>query len=238
MVILKTINLVKKFGGLVAVNGVDLEISEREILGVIGPNGAGKTTLVNLISGLIFPTEGEIIFDNINVESKPAHVRAKLGIGRTFQLVRPIQGFTAFENIVVGALFGANKNLKQAKQLASEICDLLEIKRRDYPVDKLTVLDLKKVEIGRALASEPKILLLDEVMAGLNSDETWQMIHLVKSLKERGLTIAVIEHVMGVIKELTDRVVVLESGKIISQGPYEEVCKDPNVISAYLGEED
>jgi len=238
MVILKTINLIKRFGGLAAVNGVDLSINENEILGVIGPNGAGKTTFVNLISGLIYPTQGEIIFNDINIESKPAHVRTTLGIARTFQLVRPIQGFTAFENIVVGALFGAKENLQHARDSASEICDILELKRRDFPIDKLTVLDLKKVEIGRALASKPKILFLDEVMAGLNSDETWQMIHLVKSLKKRGLTVVVIEHVMGVIKELTDRVVVLESGKIISQGLYEDVCKDPKVISAYLGEED
>lgn len=145
MVILKTINLVKRFGGLAAVNGVDLDINENEILGIIGPNGAGKTTLVNLISGLIYPTQGEIVFDGINIESKPAYIRTKLGIARTFQLVRPIQGFTAFENIVVGALFGAKENLKQARDSASEICDILELKRRDFPIDKLTVLDLKKL---------------------------------------------------------------------------------------------
>ncbi|MDY6895151.1 MAG: ABC transporter ATP-binding protein [Thermotogota bacterium] len=238
MQIVSTRNLVKKFGGLVAVNGVTMGIEEKEILGIIGPNGAGKTTLVNLIAGMYYPTEGEITFDNQNIEKYPPHIRSRIGFSRTFQVVRPLQGFTGLENIMVGALFGAGENLKRARKTANEICDLLELENRNQPIDKLTVLDLKKVEIGRALASKPKVLFLDEVMAGLNSDETWHMIDLVKRLREGGITIAVIEHVMGVIKELTDRVIVLESGKIIAQGVYQEVSKDPKVISAYLGEED
>ncbi|HPT59357.1 MAG TPA: ABC transporter ATP-binding protein, partial [Fervidobacterium sp.] len=121
---------------------------------------------------------------------------------------------------------------------ANEVCDLLEFDRRNLHIDKLTVLDLKKIEIGRALASRPKILFLDEVMAGLNSDETWQMISLIKKLRNSGITIVIIEHIMGVIKELTDRVVVLDSGKVIAEGLYTEVSKNPKVISAYLGEEE
>jgi branched-chain amino acid transport system ATP-binding protein len=238
MSILKTKNLTKRFGGLIATNEVNLIINENEILGVIGPNGAGKTTFVNLIAGLTYPSEGEIFFKNQNIENLPAHIRNRMGIARTFQLVRSIKNFTALENIMVGALFGAGEKLNEARKTGYEICELLELKKTNSLVDKLTVLDLKKVEIGRALASKPDILFLDEVMAGLNSDETWQMINLVKKLRDTGLTIVIIEHVMGVIRELTDRVVVLESGNIIAEGIYEEVSKDPKVISAYLGEED
>ena len=238
MPMLETRQLTKRFGGLVAVDDVNLKIEEREILGIIGPNGAGKTTLVNLISGLTYPTRGEIIFNGKNVEELPEYIRSRMGLARTFQLVRPLQQFTGLENIMVGALFAAGESLRKARIYASEMCDLLEFERRDLHIDKLTALDLKKVEIGRALASRPKILFLDEVMAGLNSDETWQMILLIKKLRNSGITIVIIEHIMGVIKELTDRVVVLDSGKVIAEGVYTEVSKNPKVISAYLGEEE
>mgnify|MGYP001223820013 CR=1 FL=1 len=238
MPMLETRQLTKRFGGLVAVDDVNLKIEEREILGIIGPNGAGKTTLVNLISGLTYPTRGEIIFNGKNVEELPEYIRSRMGLARTFQLVRPLQQFTGLENIMVGALFAAGESLRKARIYASEMCDLLEFERRDLHIDKLTALDLKKVEIGRALASRPKILFLDEVMAGLNSDETLQMILLIKKLRNSGITIVIIEHIMGVIKELTDRVVVLDSGKVIAEGVYTEVSKNPKVISAYLGEEE
>ena len=238
MPILETKHLTKRFGGLVAVDDVSLKIDEREILGIIGPNGAGKTTLVSLISGLIYPTQGEIVFNGKNVENLPEYERSRMGLARTFQLVRPLQQFTGLENIMVGALFAAGESLKAARKSANEVCDLLEFDRRNLHIDKLTVLDLKKIEIGRALASRPKILFLDEVMAGLNSDETWQMISLIKKLRNSGITIVIIEHIMGIIKELTDRVVVLDSGKIIAEGVYTEVSRNPKVISAYLGEEE
>lgn len=238
MPMLETKHLIKRFGGLVAVDDVSLKIEEREILGIIGPNGAGKTTLVSLISGLIYPTQGEIVFNGKNVENLPEYERSRMGLARTFQLVRPLQQFTGLENIMVGALFAAGESLKKARESANEVCDLLEFDRRNLHIDKLTVLDLKKIEIGRALASRPKILFLDEVMAGLNSDETWQMISLIKKLRNSGITIVIIEHIMGVIKELTDRVVVLDSGKVIAEGLYTEVSKNPKVISAYLGEEE
>jgi len=238
MPMLETKHLTKRFGGLVAVDDVSLKIDEREILGIIGPNGAGKTTLVSLISGLIYPTQGEIVFNGKNVENLPEYERSRMGLARTFQLVRPLQQFTGLENIMVGALFAAGESLKAARKSANEVCDLLEFDRRNLHIDKLTVLDLKKIEIGRALASRPKILFLDEVMAGLNSDETWQMISLIKKLRNSGITIVIIEHIMGIIKELTDRVVVLDSGKIIAEGVYTEVSRNPKVISAYLGEEE
>jgi len=236
-VLLRTEKLTKSFGGLVAVKSVDLKVNQGEILGIIGPNGAGKTTLTNLISGVFYPTEGRIHFEDKDITFVPAHLRARMGIARTFQLVRPLRDFTAFENVVVSCLFARGDSLREARKSARKICELVELEEPERRLDRLTVFELKKLEIARALGCQPKLLILDEVMAGLNVEEMQRMIQLVKSLREKQITICVIEHVMSVISQLTDRVVVLDRGEIIAEGPYEKVAHDPKVITAYLGEE-
>ena len=237
MASLQTNNIIKQFGGLTAVNNLSFSVEKGEILGIIGPNGAGKTTVINLIAGTLPVTDGEIIFENENITKLPPHIRNQKGVARTFQTVRPLEDFTAIENIMVGSLFGQKKDLKKAREDAKEICDFLNFKNVNKPIDELTVLELKKIEIGRALASNPDLLFLDEVMAGLNSEETWELIEIVKKLQEKNIAICVVEHIMKVVKELTSRVIVLDRGQIIAQGPYEKVSQEEQVIAAYLGED-
>lgn len=236
--ILEIDSLARRFGGLAALNEVTFEVKEGEVLGIIGPNGAGKTTLVNVTTGIYLPTSGRILFEGRDITEMPAHLRCRLGIARTFQLVRPVQGLSLLQNVMVGSLFGRGATLSQARAKALEICQFLGLSRLDRDVAKLTVLEIKKMEIARALSTQPRILLLDEVMAGLNSDETREMIDLVRQIRATGVAVCIIEHVMSVIRELTERVIVLDRGEKIAQGPYEEVSRDPRVISAYLGEEE
>ena len=237
MAVLRTENLTRHFGGLVALNGVSIEFRENEILGIIGPNGAGKTTLINVIAGIYLPTKGKIFFDGQDVSEEPAHKRCRLGIGRTFQLVRPLPGLSLVENVMVGALFGSGLGKREARKKAEELCEFLGLSEYTRDITRMTALEIKKMEIAHALATQPKLLFLDEVMAGLNSDETKEMIDLVRKIHSRGITIGIVEHVMRVISELTDRVVVLDWGEVIAEGPYGEVSGDPRVITAYLGEE-
>ena len=237
MAVLQTKNLTRHFGGLAALTGVNVEFREGEILGIIGPNGAGKTTFINVIAGIYLPTEGRIFFNGRDISELPAHRRCRLGIGRTFQLVRPLPGLSLLENVMVGSLFGKGLGQREARQKAEEACAFLGLSDLTRDISRMTALEIKKMEIAHALATQPKLLFLDEVMAGLNSDETMEMIDLVKKIHSRGITIGIVEHVMRVIRELTDRVVVLEWGEVIAEGPYEEVSNDPKVITAYLGEE-
>ncbi|MCX5907233.1 MAG: ABC transporter ATP-binding protein [Deltaproteobacteria bacterium] len=237
MGILQTENVTRHFGGLAALTGVNIEIRENEILGIIGPNGAGKTTLINVLAGIYIPTSGKIAFQGRDVTDLQAHQRCRLGIGRTFQLVRPLPGLSLLENIMVGALFGQGLGRKEARKKAEEICAFLGLGEVGRDIAQMTALEIKKMEIARALATQPKILFLDEVMAGLNNDETVEMIALVRRIHEQKITIGIVEHVMKVIRELTDRVVVLDWGQVIAAGPYAKVSGDPRVISAYLGEE-
>jgi len=235
--VLKTENLSRNFGGLAALTRVSVEFRENEILGIIGPNGAGKTTLINVIAGIYLPTDGKIFFDGKDISQLPPHKRCRLGISRTFQLVRPLPGLSLIENIMLGSLFGRGLGQKEARLKAEELCDFMGLDRVTRDISRMTSLEIKKMEIGRALAPEPTLLFLDEVMAGLNSDETREMIELVKRIHNRGITVGIVEHVMRVIRELTDRVVVLDWGELLAEGPYEEVSGDPRVITAYLGEE-
>jgi branched-chain amino acid transport system ATP-binding protein len=237
MAVLKTENLTRYFGGLVALNQVNTEFRQNEILGIIGPNGAGKTTFINVIAGIYIPTDGKIFFDGQEITELPAHKRCRLGIGRTFQLVRPLPGLSLLENVMVGSLFGKGLRQREARKKAEELCEFLDLSDITRDISRMTALEVKKMEIAHALATQPKLLFLDEVMAGLNSDETMQMIDLVRKIHSRGIVIGIVEHVMRVIRELTDRVVVLDWGEVIAEGPYEEVSNDPRVITAYLGEE-
>ena len=235
---LKAENIVRRFGGLVAVDNLSFEVDKGEILGIIGPNGAGKTTVINLIAGTLAVNKGLIVFNDEDVTNNPAHIRNRKGIARTFQIVRPLENFSAIENIMVGSLFGEGEKLADARKSAMEICDFLKLENVNKSIDELTVLELKKVELGRALASDPELLFLDEIMAGLTSEETWELIDIVKKLHERDVAIVVVEHIMKVVKELTHRVIVLNKGAIIAEGPYSEVSQNKEVIAAYLGEEE
>jgi branched-chain amino acid transport system ATP-binding protein len=235
--ILNTEKLTRCFGGLTALSQVDIEFRGNEILGIIGPNGAGKTTFINVVAGIYLPTEGKIFFNGQDISELPAHKRCRLGIARTFQLVRPLQGLSLLENIMVGALFGKGLGQREARKKAEGLCEFLELSDITRDITRMTALEIKKMEIAHAMATQPKLLFLDEVMAGLNSDETTQMIGLVRKIYSLGITIGIVEHVMRVIRELTDRVVVLDWGEIIAEGPYGEVSNDPKVVAAYLGEE-
>lgn len=238
MPVLETKGLERRFGGLLAVSDLTFSVNKGEILGIIGPNGAGKTTVINLVAGIFPPTGGQIFFNGREIQGLPAHERNRLGIARTFQNVRPLQDFTALENIMVGALFGQGQNLTAARATARDICDLIGLKHFDRHIDNLTVLDLKKIEIGRALASNPDLLFLDELMAGLTADETAEMIEVIRHLQSKELTIIVVEHIMAVVRELTQRCIVLDGGAIIAEGSYEKVATQERVIEAYLGKED
>lgn len=235
--VLQTENLGRQFWGLSALSAVNIELIDREILGVIGPNGAGKTTLINVVCGVFLPTEGRIIFDGKDITRSPAHVRCRLGIVRTFQIASPLQDLTLLGNVMTGALFGRGYGMREGRERAKEVCEFMGLVDVGRDITKLTALETKKMEVARALATEPKILLLDELMAGLSTDEADEMIDLVRRIRDTGTSICVIEHVMRIIRELTDRVVVLDWGKKIADGPYAEVSNDTKVISAYLGEE-
>ena len=236
MATLETTGLTKRFGGIVAVSGVSFALDRGEILGVIGPNGSGKTTFINLVSGIYLPTSGRIAFNGRDITHAPAHLRARLGIARTFQIMHPLESLDILENVMLGFVFSRRMRLKDARRAAEALCDSLGLGGLERDVSQVTMLETKKMEIAHALAIGPEILLLDEVMAGLNVDETREMVGLVQAVsRERNIGVGVVEHVMSVIRELTHRVIVLENGEIIAAGPYEEVAKNPRVIEAYLG---
>ena len=229
--------LTKCFGGLVALNEVNFEIKDNEILGIIGPNGAGKTTLINVISGIYQATKGKVIFNGVEITKLPSHIRCRMGITRTFQIFRPLSDFNLIENVMVGCLFGQGDSLLEARRRAKEICEFMDLSQFEADISRLNALELKKMEIACALAPQPKILFLDEVMAGLSMNETKEIIEIVRKIHTQGVTVCIIEHVMRVIKELTERVIVIDRGEIIAEGAYEIVSHQPVVISAYLGEE-
>lgn len=236
MITLETKGLTKRFGGLVAVNDVSFHLDRGEILGIIGPNGAGKTTFINLVTGVYLPSSGSIAFEGRDISERPAHERARMGIARTFQLIHPLESLNVIENVMLGFVFARGMGQRQARREAQALCDSLALGGVERPTTQITMLETKKMEIARALANDPKILFLDEVMAGLNTTETREVIALVQSVaRDRNIGVGVVEHVMGVIRELTHRVIVLENGAILASGPYEEVSKNPRVMEAYLG---
>jgi branched-chain amino acid transport system ATP-binding protein len=237
--LLEVVNLTKSFGGLVAVNGMNFTVKDKEVLGIIGPNGSGKTTVLNLISGAFHPTSGSIHLDGQQISQKPAHFIARAGISRTFQLVRILPGLSVIDNVMAGAVFGRRRVWKQQAQSHAEslIARVGLEDKRFLPVSSLTYIDQKRVELARALAGDPQVLLLDEWLAGLNPSELQIGIALIQSLSAEGRTIILVEHVMDAIRTLCDRCVVMNSGQLLAEGSPETVLSDPSVITAYLGED-
>jgi branched-chain amino acid transport system ATP-binding protein len=237
MSLLQVENLSKQFSGLMAVYGLDLAVEQGEIVGLIGPNGAGKTTTFNLLSGFLTPTTGTITFDGKVVNGRKPHEICALGLTRTFQIVQPFPDITAWENILIGA-FARYPSAAAAGRKAREVADRVGLGHKlDTRGQDLTLMELKRLEIGKALATEPKMLLLDEVASGLNPVEVEELLTLVRKLNAEGVTLLVVEHVMQVIMNLSHRIVVLNFGEKIAEGTPEEIARHPQVLEAYLGQE-
>ncbi len=231
-------NLEKRFGGLTAVQDMNMVVEEGEIIGLIGPNGAGKTTLFNVITGVYTPKSGQVLFRGRNIAGlKPERI-CQMGIGRTFQIVMPFQTMTVLDNTKVAA-FCRTTSHKEAEHTAVEILRFLGLEEKlPIPAGHLTLAQKKRLEMARALATRPQFLLLDETLAGLNHTEIDGMIETVQKIRtEKGVTILAVEHVMRAVMKISDRVVVMDEGAKIAEGPPEEVVRRPEVIKAYLGDE-
>jgi branched-chain amino acid transport system ATP-binding protein len=229
----------KHFGGLRAVDQVSFQVREHEVMGIIGPNGSGKTTMMNLISGALAPTAGDIYLDDHLISGRHARDISRAGVGRTFQLVRVLPSLSVIENVMAGAVFGHRRLWgREARKVAERLLERVGMGHAiQAPTASLTYIDEKRVELARALAGDPRVLLLDEWLAGLNPTELQTGISLIKSLRDDGRTVILVEHVMDAIRSLCDRCVVMSSGVKIAEGRPEEALSQPEVVRAYLGDD-
>ena len=226
----------KKFGGFEALRGVDLEVRKGEILGLIGPNGAGKSTLLNLINGVYSPSRGTITFEGRDITGKKPHEICRLGIARVFQIPRPFYEMSCLDNVVTAIMFNSQADRNHAERRAAELLEFVGMKYPERRPDEVTLQDKRRVELARALACSPKLLLVDEYMAGLNPGEIREASELLKKVNEElGITVIWVEHVMHAIMGLAERIVVLDHGVKIAEGSPQEVVKNKQVIEAYLG---
>jgi len=238
MSLLEVSHLTKYFGGLTAVQDLSFDIDEGEIVGLIGPNGAGKTTTFNMISGFIPPSAGTVTFAGQLLNGRKPHQICQLGLTRTFQVVQPFPDMSVLENVMVGA-FTRYPRPTQAEAKARQVLERVGLSHKANALGRdLTLLELKRLEIGKALATEPRLLLLDEAASGLNVVEVDEVLSLVRQLNQEGITFLVVEHVMKVIMSLSQRVIVLDFGVKIAEGTPEQISRDPAVLKAYLGEEE
>ena len=236
MALIEIKGITKSFGGLKAVDNFDLKIEAGQIVGLIGPNGAGKSTIFNLITGVFSVDSGEIVFDGEKIANHKTYQICRKGIGRSFQVVKPFGDMTVMDNVMVGA-FCRVEDPKEGRQRAMEVLEFVKlVDKKNFFTKHLTIVDKKRVELARALATKPKLLLLDEVMAGLNPKETEDTISLVRKMQENGITLLIIEHVMRVIMTLPERIAIIHHGRKITEGIPQEVAADERVIKAYLGE--
>ena len=241
MSLLRLENVTKRFGGLVAVDTMSLVIEPGEILGIVGPNGSGKTTLFNVINGVFYPEEGRVFFEDREITRLPAHKRASLGLGRTFQIPRPFGSATVRENVAIGAMFGtlAGKiSVDESMDVADEYLGLVGLRElRDKTAGSLTPVEKKMMEIGRALAMKPKLLLMDEAMAGMNPKDIDDLVAFLKEIrpKEKIAIVAMVEHIMRAVIGLAQRVVVMNQGAKLVDAPTEEALSDQRVVDVYLG---
>lgn len=238
--LLDVIDVSKRFGGLQVISDFSFQLTEGEALGIVGPNGAGKTTLLSLVSGDHRSDGGRILLDGTEIASMPAHQRCRMGIGRTAQIPRPFEGLTVFENVLVGSTFGSADRLRDSSPEAAAVSALEQsrlIDKANVVAGALTLLDRKRLELARALATQPRLLLLDEIAGGLTEAEVLELVDTIKSIRSTGVTIVWIEHIMHALLRVVDRMMAVDAGRKLIEGDPHEVMNSDAVRSVYLGEE-